>query len=321
MASSHHDFLQHHLLSDVLCESKPLIVLNSETKLDKCLEMFNKNHMHSAPVFDEHDKEFTGIIDVFSILSFLLMRGEANAGQLMNWLQTVPCSELPKSKICAMEPCESLLSFLKLNSSKKCGRTLVHLMKHFQSEPSYNLVSETDIAKFLAKNVDKLGNISQQSLEDLHLFDFSNKSKMILLKPDEPAINGFQRMFEAKTRVAGIIQNDKLIGTLSCGDLTGLTADKVERLFLPINQFIEKFSVPTSFFKNDTLGTAFIKTSGAKVHCAWVVDSAERPLGIISLFDLLDVLVRDDVSTPGMSLEKMGTAATNPTKQNNLIQA
>jgi len=308
-------------LSDVLCENKPLIILDSTTTLDHCLETFNKNHLHSAPVFDQHDHEFTGIIDVFSILSFLLMRGEANSEQLKNWLQTVPCSELPKSKICAMEPSESLLTFLKLNSNKKCGRTLVHVLKHFQSESSYLLVSETDIAKFLAKNTDKLGSISKQSLEELHVFDFSNRTNMILLGPEEPAINGFRAMFEAKTRIAGVVENGKLVGTLTCGDLTGLTADKMDRLFLPINKFVEKFTVPTTFYKNDTLETAFVRTSGASVHCAWIVDSADHPLGVISLFDLLDVLVRADVATPSMAFEKSSEANTLPTNQKTLVQA
>lgn len=103
-------------------------------------------------------------------------------------------------------------------------------------------------------------------------------------------------------------ENQKLVGTLSASDLrgyapfflgpfssvlilffSGLTDETLSTLLQPVNQFISNAGQkgPIRCFPDDKLDMAINKLVESKVHRLWVTDENDKPVGVLSLTDVI----------------------------------
>jgi 5'-AMP-activated protein kinase, regulatory gamma subunit len=127
---------------------------------------------------------------------------------------------------------------------------------------------------------------------------------------DAPASQAFKKMQAAKVTGLAVLDaaTSKLVGSISASDLKeiGSDASLFERVLLPVGEFWaetlkkpkrrdSRATSPTGgrrqiYFvtPQDTIATVFEKFSSTRVHRLFVIDEQTKPLGVISLKDIID---------------------------------
>jgi CBS domain-containing protein len=123
----------------------------------------------------------------------------------------------------------------------------------------------------------------------------------------ETALEGYNRMASKKIHALPIVDNAGLVvATLSASDLRGLSRDTVEKVKLPVTEFLKvtaplakkRDGEPVSITPDDTLMDALTLMVEKNVHRVWILNSMLRPVGCISQSDIIGALVG---ITPGGS--------------------
>jgi CBS domain-containing protein len=134
---------------------------------------------------------------------------------------------------------------------------------------------------------------------------------IVSLPSTDRTVDGFLKMFKTEVNAVAVVDDQgKLIANLSASDLGGLSTKTIHTLSLPPLQFLElahsrnfvelsltsssdkKPAVPVTCSPETHLTEVVEKLIGAKIHRVWVVDSAQRPIGVVTLTDILKSFVK-----------------------------
>jgi len=167
-----------------------------------------------------------------------------------------------------------------------------------------NILSQSDITQFMADNKRLWSSLGHKTVEQLSL----GTDTVICMSQHACAIHAFYLMsFNKVTAVAVVDSDEKLVANISASDIRGLTQEKFGMLLLPITEFFAKltgakFKSALSVKKTSKLSDVIHLLMTYKVHRVWLVDDAERPIGLISITDVMKMLVREgDVQQPHRS--------------------
>jgi len=92
-------------------------------------------------------------------------------------------------------------------------------------------------------------------------------------------------------------EHSKIIANFSMSDLRGMGRKDFGDLLLTVDQYLQKRKeqhvtyerslVPITVTENETLEQVVYKVVATRVHRVWLVDSANRVIGCVSLSDLM----------------------------------
>jgi len=150
------------------------------------------------------------------------------------------------------------------------------------------VVTMTDLAKYFAANLSLLPG-RKRLIRDLSISTFCGISSTAT------AMEAFTRMHSQYVSVLGIEENESLVGIISSSDLKGLKEFNFMKLFQPVTAFITDIrrdqSKPTSYVasisSDVTVETAVETLSTSKLHQLFVLDSNNKPIGVLSIVDIL----------------------------------
>ncbi len=84
-----------------------------------------------------------------------------------------------------------------------------------------------------------------------------------------------------------------LITNISASDLRGITSNNIAEISLPVMEFFPRFTgqanrpYPVVCSPQDTLDHVMLLSVKNKVHQVWIVDEARRPIGVVTLSDMI----------------------------------
>lgn len=156
-----------------------------------------------------------------------------------------------------------------------------------------NLVTQSRVVEFLAKNMNNIGDKL-----DMPVGEFYNQG-VFSVKEDDMAIDAFKLMNANRISGVAIVDEEgKLKGNISNRDLKVISTDGslFWRLFSKVKYFrmharkesdqaLPRGTVTVT--PQDTLRTVITKLIEDKIHRVYVIDQDRRPLGVISLRDVL----------------------------------
>jgi len=151
-----------------------------------------------------------------------------------------------------------------------------------------NVVSQSSIVKFLAENMRHLGRSGDKALVQLNI------SKKIVYQVPAVAktLDGFLLMDKHKVEALAVTDNSgKLIGELSAANLRGLGADIFTRMELSVEEFIKGHRLPETCQPAARLKDVITQLARTGSHRLWVVDAEAKPIGIVSLTDVMKALM------------------------------
>lgn len=88
----------------------------------------------------------------------------------------------------------------------------------------------------------------------------------------------------------------KIVGNLSESDLRGLNTDRLLDLLFPVLDYLKQFHgvvrKPVTVTVDSTFEQVVDKVLSEKVHRVWVVDAQNKPIGALSMSDIVAKLTK-----------------------------
>jgi len=156
-----------------------------------------------------------------------------------------------------------------------------------------NIVTQSQVVSFLSKNLMRLGKA-----KDKPISQFVIQSAIPRISEDEIALEAFKMMhYNNVSGIAVVDSNDKLVGAISLRDLKLISTDgrMFWRLYQPVRNFLQKHvkegtqrpAHPVILDKNETIESAINKFEEFHIHRLFLVDDAQKPIGVVALKDIL----------------------------------
>jgi len=181
--------------------------------------------------------------------------------------------------------------------------SMVGVVGHPTSHVKHRLLSQIDVVRFLYHwACDLCLPMLQRNLGELSLVASLKGSSVVVVPETFTALDAFQKMYHSKVNSVAIVNGEgKIIANLSTSDIRYLTNDKFTSLFLPVLLFLHSLHgqgapKPITVHACSTLDEAMLKMVTAKVKRVWVIDSAEAPVGVVTLTDIISKFAAQDVT-------------------------
>jgi len=271
-------------VSKVLPEAKSLITIDNDTTIEKTLKVMSKNNILSVPVMK--DDILRGFVDIYEIMSYTAFSGTGD----VNW--KLAASDLLGTMGNYVDDDVKGVWLLREGSSLyKPLEWLSKGVRRFLVETEstgWRLVSQSDMVKFLWKNFDKfqLGDIS---IEEAKI----GSKPVIRANTETTAIECFRRMRIHEVNGIAIVDSaGSLVGTISESDLRGLDQKSMERLQLPVLEFLklqnlgvvpDVITVRSNLPLRDLMETV----SKKKKHRVFLLDGKNQLSSVITLTDII----------------------------------
>jgi len=312
MSSSHIAALDA-TLGDVMTVPEKLIEVRHDTTIEQVLALMAKYGVTSVPVRAAGDAqtpgdstECIGIINLVDIVAFCVFAIAEGDAYLRVDLSNLESMDAPVSDILGAVSSEasSAWSFKTYPAAAHINDVMypfcagVHRVLISTGAPgAEGLVSQTDIVRFLHAHKAELPD------ELLASPLLPHKGTPVTMSSDQRALVGFRKMVVMDRSSVGIVDDaGVLVGNLSLSDLRGINKSNFASLADPVLDFLASRAeahTPRPLIKaapETSLGDVIDLLVAEKVHRVWLVDEAGKPLGQLSMSDVL--LAFTDLSLP-----------------------
>jgi len=155
----------------------------------------------------------------------------------------------------------------------------------------FNIVSQSDVVSFAFSNSAKLGDKRTKTLRELNLV-----RACIMVRIDSSFSDSLQILYQ--NRVSGIALVDhegRLSGNFSASDLRGILPEAFSMFYGSILQYLVKGTQshphqPITCSESSTLEDVLRLLVTNRIHRVYVVDQFDRPIGLVSIADIVTVL-------------------------------
>jgi len=280
-------------------------------RTDKIIDVFKglvKHNFLSVPVLQKTGRKWYGFVDMADIVTYVVdIFGAAKLQTSQDYWALFEKEEAFRNK--------TVNDFVKHPLSRrnpfhpvKTGYSLFYVMESLAREHDLhrvpiidddrqlmNMITQSQVVKFLYENLDKLGAKAKKPVSMMK----DAMKDVVMVSETAPAMDAFSKM--VKENVSGVAVVDeagKLKGALSVRDLKGVAPDAALfwRLYQPTRDFLSKLNKehsdtrprsPQFCSTEDDLEFVITKLAEHKIHRVFVVDAHHKPIGIVSLKDVL----------------------------------
>ncbi|ORZ26440.1 hypothetical protein BCR41DRAFT_348321 [Lobosporangium transversale] len=179
-----------------------------------------------------------------------------------------------------------------------------------QQEPKGRLVSQTDVIRYLLAHNHELGPILDRTANSIagHALQFSDayldsasadklKQAPATITINNPAWTALQKMSSAHASCVAVVDTDgTLVSEMSAADLRGVNPSRIQDLNKPVLVYLKtlqggNLKRPLSCRAQFSLGQVLSGLIRSHAHRSWLVDGEDRPVGCITLSDILSVFL------------------------------
>lgn len=303
-----------------------VITIRSDASLQDAFKKMIDFKVLSIPVVDEKTYRPLFALSLMHVVAFLLKKfGEDSLKKdfyhkiINQWLhgdksQTIALTKLstvekflpPVDDAYVVKATDSLMTAVKLMINKGCHRVLVL----DANSKIVNVITQSRIMDFIAVMIDRIPKTSK-TLSELEL----GRKDVLTILDTELAAKAFQMMVDKDISGLAVVNSEgTLIGNISVTDikLVGYTMEYWDSLGLTVYQYLSTLvrkkdnriqskaltmatdhGIPTVVCcrESDTLAWVIKTFQFYKVHRIFVVDASKKPIGVISLYDVLKLLL------------------------------
>jgi len=292
------DLISKHQIAELLPPRQEPIHVGPDVTIQQALDTLNSHNIHYLPVIELDTvkgtiSNFYGSVSSVEIAAFIASQVKSNdqidATSLNQILSSEKISEVIayfKSDI--LLPMSSNLP-LKLGVQALCN--IAHLLPVTTQGVLTGVLSQTDVLNAVAKNIEgflpsKTGKTLSElglvkGIENIKKFHEDNKVSEILATFHDQKVSA----------VAIVDSSDKLIANFSASDVKILSQD-LSKLFGSVGSFtnLNQLQVVTAT-PQSTINEVIETLADKKLHRVWVVDEQYRPVGVISLSNIMKLLL------------------------------
>jgi len=314
-------FVASKTVKDVLGDGFVVKSVNSSDTFVSVLKRLSEWKVSSAPVWDEEQNQFVGLIDmadlVATVSTIIEAKVEAMEKSTLTWddhdimaKQTVGdlmdfSEQNPFQTIMESDPLVYALNMFSSNAD-------IHRVAVFKSEanPDDNLVgllTQSRVLEFIYQNGHHWNHdIGKKKMKEVKPVDYTNVALSSFREPvekcllTEPTWQAYRRISHKEISALAVTNNSGvLMGCLSVSDLKRSGGDFLNDLYLPVGEYIKKSRpLPGGISCTDdcTVDEAIRLTISNKIHRIFVVDDKSKPLRVVSLCDFISLFSVDTLT-------------------------
>lgn len=293
---------------------KRLVLVGNGQPLEKALSRLNAHNILSLPVVDEQSKAVLGLLDVLDVMAVVsevfsnrARPADARWDLVLAPIQTVLDRE-HKRKTYLISTQASMWDGIKFLAEEELQRMMIvdrpiaedglPVQEQKANEDMVvGLLTQSDVVRFLAQNVMwmKREPLFQKTLKQL---DIGTRQPGQILQT-LPAWQGFIEIHkQGREGLAMVDNNGALVANLSASNIKGITRRNFQLILRPLDEFLMRdrrrgwWSLPVCVTENDTLERVVLQFVATKIHRMYVVDEQNKPVGEVSLADIMQQLLK-----------------------------
>jgi len=295
-------FLQTTKVNSLFPEGRISIVsVEDSDSIAAAFKLLVENKILSVPVYDRKRHMFTAFIDMLDIVTFCL-KGLEQAQTTISILDNDlfiknNCKQVAESSgrnlYYAVDRDAPLLTAIEAMVQYKVHR--IPAVDH--DGVLQTIITQSSAIQLLSKNL-HLFKISESTINDLKL----GIKNVYTINHKEKAIEAFKLIYSQKVSGIGVVNDSgELIGNISASDLqlVGYDTSQISRLFLPTEEFLRLIPQRPHHVQgvhclgiDATFKDVILKFAQTRTHRIYLVDSKKKPIGVISLVDALEAILK-----------------------------
>eukprot|EP01116_Phalansterium_solitarium_P008443 TRINITY_DN22357_c0_g1_i1.p2 TRINITY_DN22357_c0_g1~~TRINITY_DN22357_c0_g1_i1.p2 ORF type:complete len:351 (-),score=152.56 TRINITY_DN22357_c0_g1_i1:65-1117(-) len=305
------NMLLHTKAESVRNANNVIMIVNRDETVMATWTGLNRYGFLSCPVVNKTGQKYYGFIDLMDIVEFVIKTfGQGTLETAENYWEMVKADETFQKRtvreimaypLSFRSPFHPVLRGFSLLSALELMARLpnVHRIPVIDEQRRlYCVLTQSRVAQLLWRNVDKLGDVASKPIGD-----FRNAVKEVVrAQQTELALEAFRRMVTAHvTGVAVVNADGRLVEVLSTKDLKIISPDGrlFWRMFQQIAAFVKDLDTAqrpgqlVTVQPTNTLSDVIRLMVQNKVHRVFVVDDAMRPVGVVTVKDVLWEILDD----------------------------
>jgi len=292
------EVLNNSKVKDIMVGFTRVIDVNSTDSVLVGFQRLIENKILSCPIFDERRQKYIGFLDIVDIVHHFLdslTETEVDKGfdSFKSKFANVQCKDIadlsgrnPYQPVDESAPLGAVISLI--------SEWDVHRVPVIDAGGELvSLLSQSRVTSYLSDHLLKFA-VAKKSVGELHL----GLQNVVCVNLNDLTVSAFNSM--RKNRVSGVGVVDAagvLVGVLSVTDLRSVGYDDqlFKRLYTTVGEFIKvahshNVSKPKKVItvtSKNTVGEVFDRFTEYGIHRLYVVDQANKPVGVISLGDVI----------------------------------
>eukprot|EP00475_Leptophrys_vorax_P006748 TRINITY_DN1421_c0_g1_i1.p1 TRINITY_DN1421_c0_g1~~TRINITY_DN1421_c0_g1_i1.p1 ORF type:complete len:322 (+),score=94.70 TRINITY_DN1421_c0_g1_i1:137-1102(+) len=290
---------------------KTLVHVKDDASVHACLKAMTENKISSVPVFDAQMK-VVGMVDMTDVCRALVNElSEVQDWktwpdlQLSELLQDTPVTKVVDfargDPLLISTASSSIASIMKFFSAGLAHRCLIH----FDKENEYGIVSQIDVASWLAGKIDEDLDL-RKSLQSISLMDevknrSSETGSIVQAAMTDSVLDILKLMVRENVPAVGLVdETGRLQANFSATDLVHIDAGVLSDVRLSGAEYLKKYArwslTPLSLLQDQStsVSDAILIFSGMGLHRVWLVDSPMdsrfSPTGVVTITDVLHII-------------------------------
>jgi len=285
-----------------------ILQFDSHEKIRSAMKKLVELNVHSAPVWDEAEQQYIGMLDMIDIVEFITevfdeseVKGEgfesvAEQVERFSTNEVKNVADLSRRNPFVPVPDDAdLYPVVEILS-----RFDVHRVNVFDKDGKLsNIITQSAVVDLLAKNLDKIGDVANKSIAELGI----GGSPVITVNIRERTINAFRTIREHHLYALPVIGADgAIVANISAKDMRLIARSPANfyMLYEPISHFLAEMhqdeidvKTPAIVCKpTDTLATVIRKLVQNRIHRVYVLNHDNSPAKVVSLTDVLQTLTQ-----------------------------
>eukprot|EP01084_Bolivina_argentea_P068113 123962_1 len=296
--------------------SGKVIVLDCKTDPKKAIEILIQNKVRAAPVIDNDNKKFIGVLDLRDTVKFALETYKKQSSALTEIKQKAMefLTSSPQITTQSLKYLSQMRKFrtVKNTDSLLCVAAVLakgsHIVGVIDEEKNTlsGIITQGQLFQQIAKQWSKhVWNNKDNKHADTALLSELAALKYITspvksIKSTVKAYEAFELMSKLDLSGLAVVNNDGvLIHNTSATDIklwliaSSTLEDSIEEFLINIRKLSlnEKYPITVCSLK-DTAKRAIQKLQATKYHRLWIVDDAVKPIGVLALTDIFKFICK-----------------------------
>eukprot|EP01116_Phalansterium_solitarium_P004097 TRINITY_DN1499_c0_g1_i2.p1 TRINITY_DN1499_c0_g1~~TRINITY_DN1499_c0_g1_i2.p1 ORF type:complete len:316 (-),score=110.93 TRINITY_DN1499_c0_g1_i2:50-997(-) len=301
--------------ASLIPKNQKIFAVSADSTLVEVIQLLAERRILSAPVVERlaadggRPSDVLGFIDLFDIISYVLLaytedHDTVDGTHFRLWCQNLRTLQY-RGRVFANHAVRDCINMSGLNPFKAVapGAALSDVLSVFASgvhrvavtdgTAMVGVVTHMDVMRYFAQHPELYQPIAYKTLADFGMVGSCDQISTI--RDDSRALHGFHHMHQEKVSALAVVNNVGVLhNTLSVSDLKCLREENFPDLLLPVDEYLKKNfphrpavprTEPTTTFAE---ATTFLSSSG--VHRLWIVDEFRRPIGVLSLSDVMRII-------------------------------
>jgi len=290
-------------VKDILKKNAKIVSANFFDDVAFLLQKLSSANVSAAIITDSERPGIYGFVDVLDLMACILEVASESKditrervenlkwqGKCLTWKQSGTLINLSQSNpletVC---PQSSLLEVVEIFAKE------IHRVAVVEDRKVVGVLSQIDIVRFLARRGSWLGTKMEKSIGEIGLLPALGVFSVL---EDLNVLEAIRKMIEMKVSGLAVINsNGCIVSDLSGTDFLGLNQENFALLQLSVGAYLQRihgFSKPPVCCRlQATVEDVILKLSVHRVHRIYVVNDSRKPVGIVTLTDIMQFLLAE----------------------------